>query len=266
MAQLRPDTNACAPQAAPGYFAAPLCRNCGAALATPFCAQCGQKRIGRLGLPDLGAEIWKKLRVFEISMLKAALFVLFRPGTMARRYVLGQRKTHLHPLTLLFSAVLALLVLLEATHYFAVADETLNQALALVVAYSKWSFSLGLFALLATGLIVFGRGFGFNPIEHLVLAAYAQSAMLLLNALALLPLLAWPGAESVALHKAVAGPFMTILECAIAALAFCQAFALDPRRHWLRLGLAVALFLALKLIFIRLYAAAVIRIVISQLT
>ena len=253
-----------APQAVPGYFEAPICRNCGAERKTAYCSQCGQKRLERLGLPDLGAEIWKKLRVFELDMLRAGLTVLFRPGIMARHYVLGRRKTYLHPLTLLFATVVALLVLLEATGYFAVADETLSKALALVIAYSNWSFSLGLFAIFVATLTLFG--FGFNLIELLVLAAYTQSCVLLFNMIGLLPLAVWRGAEALALHKAVAGPVLDTIECSIVALAMAQFFALDWSRHWPRLLIATGAFFVAKKLLIHLYAMAVIRLVVSQLS
>lgn len=258
------DRGRAAPQAAPGYFEVPLCRNCGADQSTSFCCKCGQKRLKRLGFPDLSTEIWKKVRVFELDMVRAGFTVLLQPGIMARHYVLGQRKTYLHPLTLLFSSVVALLILLETTRYFAVADETLSKALALVVASSKWSFSLGLFAVFLATLTLFR--FGFNLIERLVLACYAQSAVLLFNVIALLPLAAWPDTEAVALHKAIAGPVLDLIECSVVALAIMQFFALDWRQHWLRLLLAVGAFLLAKKLLIHLYAMAVIRMVMSQLS
>lgn len=247
------------------HFEGSACLNCGEPLRGKFCSSCGQKKVSRLGIPDLRGEVWQKLRVFEMDTVKANLNALLQPGRMARAYVLGERKKHIHPLTLLLSAVVLLLVVLDATQYLTTQKAVLSKALELVRAYSKWSFTLGIFAILSASLAAF-RPWRFNLIEHLVLAIYTQVSVILANIVNLLPLLIWSGPQAVASHKAISGWYMNGVEVAIVVFAFVQFFRLDLRRNWLRATLAgLAFFLAKKLL-IYLYSRAVIRIVMHQLT
>ena len=246
------------------HFSGRACLNCGEALQGRYCSACGQKKVGRLGLPDLRAEAWQKLRMFELDVLKASLGALLQPGRVARAFVLGERKKHMHPLALLLSAVVALLLMLDQTGYLATSQATLSKALELVRAYSKWSFTLGLFAILIASLAIF-RNAGFNLVEHLVLAAYTQVSVILANVLNLAPLLFWRGAEAVAAHKAASGWYMNAVETAIVAFAYFRFFRLDVARGWWRVALAGLLFFLAKKMLIYLYARAVIRIVMLQL-
>src|SRR5690606_23115209 len=93
------------------------CRNCGAALETPYCGQCGQARAQRIGLRDLRNEAWVRWRWFDKLSAQTALRLFVAPGRVAREYVLGARSRHFHPLKLLLVAVGLLLVALARANY-----------------------------------------------------------------------------------------------------------------------------------------------------
>ncbi|GAB2511401.1 DUF3667 domain-containing protein [Lysobacter humi (ex Lee et al. 2017)] len=245
-----------------GYFDAPVCRNCGADLVAKHCGACGQKKAARLGAGDIREEAWGSLRWFEASLVRAGLRLATHPGTVAREYALGARKAHVHPLKLLLVAVGLLIWLLGETNYLASGRAQVSEAMALVMRWSKWSFSLGIPAIWLASRAVFGRRLGYNAIEHLVLAAYAQAVVIGANVLNLLPLLWLDGA--VAAHKRAAVIYMGGLEALIVAVAFHQFFRLDLRRDAWRLAAAVALFLALKKLFLFAYGRALIQLVLWQ--
>jgi hypothetical protein len=199
-------------------------------------------------------------------MLKAALNVALRPGKVARDYVLGQRKRHVHPLKLLLAAIVILLVVIAQTGYLEVTDARLGKALELVRAYSKWSFSLGIVAVLFASNLVFWRRQGFNFVEHLVLATYIPFVILAANIVNLSPLLVRTSPEIVARHRQFASHYMDWVEAGIVFLAFGQFFAIDWRRRWWMPALGAAVFYAAKEGLLYLYARAVIRIVIVQMS
>src|SRR3989344_4219028 len=147
-------------------FDTQACLNCGAALSGPFCAQCGQKKAARMGS----------------STVRNALRVLPQPGTTAREYVLGQRKDHPHPLTLLCLAIGFLLIVLGHTDYLRpeLPSEEAQRMVALVTGYSKWSFSLGAVAAFASMWLGF-RLWGYNVAELLTLALYCQAVFIALQ-------------------------------------------------------------------------------------
>jgi len=248
------------------YFQAAVCRNCGASLQTKFCQACGQKKAERFGVPHLREEVWEKLRWFEADMLKAAVNVALRPGRVARDYVLGQRKSHIHPLKLLLAAIVVLLLVIAQTDYLNSSDATLSKAIVLVQAYSKWSFSLGIIAVLIASNLAFWRRDGFNIVEHLVLATYTHFVIIVANIINLSPLLLHSTPELVAAHRAYGGYYMGWIEAGIVCLAFGQFFAIDWRRQWWWPMAGAALFWIVKKGLFYLYARAVIRIVLAQLS
>lgn len=228
------------------HFAASQCRNCGAERHASFCAECGQKAVARFGIGDLWQELWQQWRVFEKTLVHAAIRLLRQPGTVAREYVLGARKRHVHPLTLLLFAVGALLVLLDRTGYLTSGQTELEGAMKVVVAWSRWSFSLGLFAVLAATWCVFRRRLGYNPVEHLVLAVYVQTLIIAANAAYLMPLLLLDTTQWVPLWRKAALWTMSPVEWAIVAIACRKFFRLDWRADAWRIALALAVCVAIK--------------------
>ena len=239
------------------HFAASLCHNCGATLATKYCGECGQKRAARFDLGAVGSEAWSSYRLFEMSLVKGALRLMRAPGTVAREYVLGARKRHVHPLTLLLFSVGALLVLLDRTGYLTSGQTDLQGAMKIVVAWSRWSFSLGLFAVIVATWCVFRRRLGYNPVEHLVLAVYVQTLIVAANALHLLPLLFLDTAHWVPLWRKAALWTMSPVEWAIVAMACHQFFRLDWRTDAWRIALALAGYVATKKLLLLAYGRVV---------
>lgn len=248
------------------HFEAPVCRNCGADLATPHCAACGQKKAVRLGTGDLGREAWERLRWFEGGLLRAGLRVVLQPGAVARDYVLGARAAHVHPLKLLLAAIVVLLLVIHQTGYLGSTNATLSKAVALVQTYSKWSFSLGILAVFLASMIVFRGRRGFNAVEHLVLATYTHFVILAASIASLSPLLLRADPAAIAQHRFWSGWIMGWVEGAIVFLAFTQFFAIDWRRQWWWPLLGAVAYTLIKKGLLMLYARAVIRLVMAQVS
>jgi hypothetical protein len=236
-------------------FEALACRNCGATLDAAYCGQCGQARAHRIGIRDLRDEAWTHWRWFDKLSMQTAVRLVAGPGRVAREYVLGGRSRHFHPLKLLLVAVALLLFALARANYLQSQEhEDVTRAMALVAAYGKWSFSLGIMAILAASLAVFPRRLGYNVIEHLVLAAYCHAVILLLVVINMLPLMFDPQPDFVAAHKLASSYYMFAVKAAVVGLAFTQFFVLDLRRDWWRLALAIALFITVNWALTQAYA------------
>jgi hypothetical protein len=249
-----------------GFFQAAICRNCGAPLHGKYCNACGQKKVARLGSSQLRDEAWDKIRWFEADMVKSAFRVVLRPGIVAREYVLGQRKNHTHPLKLLLAAIVLLLLVIAQVNYLGTDDARLSKAVELVQAYSKWSFSLGILAVLIASNIVFWSQQGFNVIEHLLLATYTHFVIIVANIVNLSPLLLDSSLQVVKTHRFYTGYYMPGVEAGIVFFAFGQFFAIDWRQQWWWPAIGAALFYLTKEGLFYLYARAVVRIVVAQLS
>jgi len=237
-------------------FDAGRCRNCGAALEAPYCGQCGQARARRIGIRDLRDEAWIRWRWFDKLSAQTAGRLLTSPGRIAREYVLGGRSRHFHPLKLLLVAVGLLLLALARANYLQSLEEDASRAMALVAAYGKWSFSLGIVAIFAASLVVFPRRLGYNLVERLVLSAYCHAVVLLLIVLNMLPLMFDPQPAFIAAHKLASSYYMFVVKAVVVGLAFAQFFVLDLRRDWWRLLLAVTVFIAINWALQQAYAQA----------
>jgi hypothetical protein len=253
------------PQPDEVHFAASICHNCGKTLASAFCGACGQQRARRFGLRAVGGEAWQNWRLFEWDVLRSAWRLLTRPGVVAREYVLGARKRHVHPLKLLLFAIALQLLVLSRSNYLDSTRDEGNAAMALVRAWSNWSFSLGILAMLAASWFALRRRAGYNATEHLVLAVYCQFLVICASVLSKLPTLVWRAPEFLALHKAFSTWFMDGVGVAVLTLAFTQFFALDLRRDGARLLLALLVYLGIKWLLLRLYAWGVLQIVLAQI-
>lgn len=246
------------------HFAAARCHNCGSALTTAYCGGCGQARARRFGLRAVGGEAWQSWRLFEWDVLRSAWRLATQPGVVARDYVLGARKRHVHPLKLLLFAIGLLLVVLARSNYLEASNGRANAVMELVRSWSNWSFSLGILAILASSWIVFRRRGGYNLAEHLVLAVYCHFLVICVSVLNKLPTLLWPSPEFLAMHKAATVWFMDGAGMLILALAFSQFFGLAWRRDALRLLTALFVFVGLKWLLLRLYALLIVQIVLAR--
>lgn len=77
------------------------CRNCGARLVGPYCAECGQEARQR-AVPfwQFGREALGEVFSFDTRFLRAFRPLLFRPGFLAKEYFAGRRKRYVPPLRL----------------------------------------------------------------------------------------------------------------------------------------------------------------------
>lgn len=254
------------------WFDAPVCRNCGARLETPYCSRCGQPRARRFSWRDLRRETWERWRLFELGQARTLWRLVARPGTVAREYVLGRRKDHVHPLKLLLVLVGLMLLVQGASRYFAHyswssrADAQLDRMTGLIQAYANWSFSLGIFAIFGASLLVYRRRLGYNAMEHAVLAVYCQIIIMAALLLNLLPTLVWNSPAFVAAYKDASKWYMYAVKLFIVGLAFRQFFVVGLRREWPRLALAVAVYAVASWLLLRAYAYAILRIVQYQLS
>jgi hypothetical protein len=247
----------------PGHFDAPCCRNCGASLVTRYCGECGQEKARRFNLRAVGNEAWQNWRWFELDVVKAAWRLLSRPGTVAREYVLGTRRKHVHPLKLLLIAIGVQLLLLGQINYLDSQRAGVSQAMELVRAWSNWSFSLTILAIVTSSWVLF-RKRGFNLTEHLVLAVYAQFLLVCASIVSKLPALAWRTPEFLDAHKAWSMSFMNLAGIVIVTLALKQFFLLELRRDGLRLALAAAVFVGVRFALQSLYATLLIKLVLAR--
>lgn len=76
-----------------------LCKNCGAPLAGPFCAQCGQEARRRIvPFPRFAAETLREFFSFDTRFLRTLWALFRRPGFLTNEYVAGRRVRFMPPL------------------------------------------------------------------------------------------------------------------------------------------------------------------------
>jgi hypothetical protein len=245
----------------PEWFAAPVCRNCDAALTAAHCGACGQKVANRLTLKDVVKETWERLRLFEGKAATTLHALVTGPGTLARGYVLGRRTKVMHPLTLLIALVAILAATLAINGYFtryaSGPDAGLKRMADQVLAYANWSFTLGIAAVFLGSSSVFRRRLGYNAVEHAVLAIYVQCLVLAVVIVNMIPTLIWRDAAFVVAHKTASAWYLYAIKLAIVAFAYRQFFLLAWRRDGLRLAAATFVYLAASWLLLRAYAAAI---------
>lgn len=248
------------------WFAQETCRNCAAAMTSAYCAACGQKAAQRFAWRDIRTETWDRLRLFELKSVRTLGRLVVAPGTVARNYVLGRRAAYMHPLKLLVATVAILILLLAGSQYFSVygdgqPDAVVKRMAGQVLAYSNWSFSLGILAIVAAARLTFRRRLGYNMIEVTVLAIYCQSIVLAFISVNLLPTLIWHDPAFILAHKAASQLYVPALKTLVVAVAYRQFYLLSWRRDWPRLVLACMIFVAINWALLRFYAWAILWLV-----
>lgn len=249
----------------PDWFAGDWCQNCGALHTAKYCADCGQGKAQRFDLLAIGAEAWQSYRVFEMSLVQGVVSALRSPGRVAREFVLGARKRHLHPLKVLLIAIAGLLLVLAQSTYLDSRDAGLSQAMALVRTYGNWSFSIGIIAIVLATQLIWRWRQPFNLTEHLILGVYLHASIIAVSVLNLLPTLIWRDPAFLQAHKAAATWYMDAIEALILMVGCRQFFRLQWRRDALWLLLAASVFVLVKAGLLRLYAMAVVKLVLHQL-
>lgn len=252
------------------YFEAPVCRNCGEPLTTGFCGQCGQAKARRLTWRDLRHEIWLHWRLFEVTTARTLWRLISKPGYVAREYVLGRRKSHMHPLKLLLIMFGLMLLMVTTNRFFEThfyskrTDDTVERMAALVQSYGNWSFSIGIFAIFLASWLVYRRRLGYNSIEHAVLAVYCQILIMGVILLNMLVTLVWDDPAFIADYKLVSGRYLYAAKVFIVGWAFRQFFLVDFKREWPRLLVAVLVYMALSWALLRVYALGILAMVRMQ--
>jgi hypothetical protein len=96
----------------PGHDTSPACANCGAALAGPFCAMCGQHGHVHRTAGALFHDLLHGVFHFEGKLWATLPMLAWRPGELTRRYVHGERAKFVSPVALfLFSVFLMFAVM-----------------------------------------------------------------------------------------------------------------------------------------------------------
>ncbi|MBL0021285.1 MAG: DUF3667 domain-containing protein [Sphingomonadales bacterium] len=94
-------------QTTTGSHAEHDCLNCGAALAGPYCAQCGQQAHVHRTLSAIWHDILQSVLHFDGKLWRTLPMLAFKPGELTRRYVHGERAKFVSPMALfLFSIFL----------------------------------------------------------------------------------------------------------------------------------------------------------------
>ena len=169
------------------------CLNCGVALAGDqnYCGHCGQKaRPLRLNLRDIAADLVHALLHVDHSVLSLVRLLAVRPGTVAREYVEGRRKTYFGPFAFLVIVVGLASALVAASGFTAVSASQAAVA-APIVNFLQRHLNLVYFIqvpLLAAACALLFRGDRRFYAEHLVLASYTTGMRLLLLMTVAVPL------------------------------------------------------------------------------
>jgi hypothetical protein len=182
--------------------------------------------------------------------------------------VLGKRKDHMHPLSLLVLAIGTLLLVLGGTEYLKpqTGGEAAQKMYELVRSYSKWSFSLGILAAYASTWALFRGRLGYNASELLVLAVYCQAVFVALQIINQLPLLVLNAPQAMQWHRRWAPLYMTALQACLLMVACRQFFQLQRWQGAWRLLCVAAIFAALKWAVTLGYARAVVEVVMWQMS
>ncbi len=90
------------------------CRNCGAVLGGPWCAQCGQRaRDLERPVRALVAEFVENVLSLDGRAARTVDLLFFHPGALTRRYLAGQRVRFVPPLRLLLISLVLFFLALE---------------------------------------------------------------------------------------------------------------------------------------------------------
>lgn len=92
--------------------------NCGAALPTAFCAQCGEQRASdrHYSLFHFGEEILESFAHLDGSLFRTLKALVRRPGELTAAYMRGERSRYMKPLQLFVIVSVAYFVVAVATN------------------------------------------------------------------------------------------------------------------------------------------------------
>ncbi|MGQ5700927.1 DUF3667 domain-containing protein [Sandaracinobacteroides sp. A072] len=88
------------------------CRNCGAALAGPWCHVCGQRGHVHRSLHEAVEEFLHGVLHFDSKLWRTLPLLAFRPGRLTREYVGGKRARYISPVALFLLTMFTMFLLL----------------------------------------------------------------------------------------------------------------------------------------------------------
>ena len=91
------------------------CLNCGAALAGPFCHECGQHAHVHRTLSSFFHDFLHGVLHFEGKIWRTLPMLVWRPGDLTRRYIDGQRARFVSPIALFLFCVFLMFAIMELT-------------------------------------------------------------------------------------------------------------------------------------------------------
>ena len=102
-------------QTTTGSHAAHDCLNCGAALAGPYCAQCGQQAHVHRTLSAIWHDILHSVLHFDGKLWRTLPMLAFKPGELTRRYVHGERAKFVSPMALFLFSIFMMFAVFSFT-------------------------------------------------------------------------------------------------------------------------------------------------------
>jgi len=91
------------------------CLNCGTPLVGAYCYGCGQSAQSHRSLGAIWHDLLHNVLHFEGKLWRTLPLLIWRPGELTRRYVHGERKRFISPLSLFLSAIFLIYAVLTLT-------------------------------------------------------------------------------------------------------------------------------------------------------
>jgi hypothetical protein len=114
--------------AADGHTHERNCLNCGAALAGPYCHECGQHAHVHRTLEAFFHDFAHGVLHFEGKIFRTLPLLVWKPGELTRRYIDGQRKSFVSPIALFLFCVFLMFSVIGLTSHTGTAQVTADAA------------------------------------------------------------------------------------------------------------------------------------------
>jgi Protein of unknown function (DUF3667) len=82
------------------------CQNCGAKLTGEYCHECGQHGHVHRSVLHVIEEVFHGITHFDSRTWRSLPMLAFRPGTLTRNYVMGQRARYVPPFAMFLFSIL----------------------------------------------------------------------------------------------------------------------------------------------------------------
>ncbi|MES1203712.1 MAG: DUF3667 domain-containing protein, partial [Pseudomonadota bacterium] len=94
------------------------CPSCEQARSTPFCSQCGERKLpaNDLTVRDLVEQVWGAVSNLDARLFRSVKLLLLRPGDLTVAYLSGRRRRYLGPVSLFFFANAVFFAVQSLTH------------------------------------------------------------------------------------------------------------------------------------------------------